>query len=60
MKPRLSILDPAFKYTNSLNTDIRVTFRRIRLENEQRELQADIEVKQPTNVAPIAKKARKP
>ena len=29
-KPPLHIYDPAFKYTNSANTDIRLTFARVR------------------------------
>lgn len=30
-----SILDPTFKYTNSVKTDIRKTFKRVRREMEE-------------------------
>ncbi len=29
-KPRLSILDPRFRYRSAANTDVRLTFRRAR------------------------------
>ena len=32
MKPPKSILDPAFKYTSSVNTNIKETFERVRKE----------------------------
>ena len=31
-----SILDPSFRYTSSLHTDVRKTFQRIRREQQQR------------------------
>jgi hypothetical protein len=35
MKPPVSILNPAFRYTNAAKTDLRKTFARIRYEQEQ-------------------------
>jgi hypothetical protein len=36
-----SILDPAFRYTNSANTDLRKTFARVRREQRQAARQQD-------------------
>lgn len=35
MKPARSLLDPAFRYTSSVKTDLRKTFARIRREQEK-------------------------
>lgn len=37
MQPSKSILNPAFRYTKSVNTDIRKTFARIRKEQQQQQ-----------------------
>jgi hypothetical protein len=36
-----SILDPSFKYTPSVNTDIRKTFERVRKDNKNKEKKAE-------------------
>jgi hypothetical protein len=52
-----SILDPSFRYTASVNTDLRKTFARIRREHRdaaERALQAAAEA--PSNVSSIVRK----
>lgn len=39
-----SLLDPKFKYTNAVSTDIRKTFRRARKEMERSIYPADVQV----------------
>jgi hypothetical protein len=46
-----SILDPNFKYRNSLSTDVRKTFERIR--REQRLVQQPAPSKEPENRAKV-------
>jgi hypothetical protein len=46
--PMKSILDPSFQYTNSLETDLRKTFARVRREMRKEQQQADA-----TNVQPL-------
>lgn len=43
MKPAIkSLLDPTFSYRNAANTDVRITFERVRREREAlRECEAD-------------------
>jgi hypothetical protein len=47
MKPRLSILDPRFKYVSAAATDVRKTFERVRADPDfQREvIRADARAK---------------
>jgi hypothetical protein len=47
-----SILDPSFRYTKSVETDLRKTFARVR-----RQLRKQQEAPQPSNVQPIRKDA---
>lgn len=49
MKPPRSILDPAFRYTPAVKTDLRATFARIRREQAKQV---------PTPVIPIRKAAK--
>lgn len=47
-----SILDPSFKYTSSVNTDVAKTFARVRREQRLREAERDAKVtplRQPTD-----------
>lgn len=49
MKPNKSILDPSFRYTCSVQTDVAKTFARIRRERKQAaaaEQQAEIEARE--------------
>ena len=39
-EPRLRITDPRFRYRNSAETDIRLTFRRVRLQQRLAERKA--------------------
>ena len=54
-----SILDPAFRYTSSANTDIRKTFARVRREM-RRQAQASTrpETDNPVKVTPIFRNQR--
>jgi len=47
-----SILDRSFHYTNSINTDLRKTFARIRREQRQQTL-VQVEGEHPRKVFPI-------
>ena len=40
MKPVKSVLDPAFRYTSSVETDLRKTFARIRREQKRQQAAA--------------------
>ncbi len=55
-----SILDPAFKYTSSVNTDIAKTFARIRREQQRAEGAARSAASRtpPANVAAFDRRAR--
>jgi hypothetical protein len=46
-----SIFDPSFRYTNSVETDLRKTFARIRREQRREELQQQQQSAAANNVA---------
>jgi hypothetical protein len=50
-----SILDYSFRYTRSIDTDLRKTFARIRREQRQQAL-AQVESEQPGKVFPIGQR----
>lgn len=41
MKPLKSVLDPAFRYVNSVETDLHKTFARVRREQRRQQAAAD-------------------
>lgn len=54
MKPRVSILDKAFKYTNAASTDLRETFARVRRKQlEADQLKAEREAATAKKVMPL-------
>jgi hypothetical protein len=52
-----SILDDSFRYTNSVNTDIRKTFARIRRELRQ-QASAQVNGENPRKVFPLSERKR--
>jgi len=52
-----SILDPTFKYTPSVQTDVRKTFARIRRELRAQEMRAGAEAETRTNILPLRRQA---
>ena len=57
MKPTIPILNPAFRYTNSANTDLHKTFARIRREQAQMD-KARKEQEEREKVTPIKRAAK--
>lgn len=43
-KPRISILDPRFRYRDAANTDVALTFRRARMQQKQAQRKPDAAV----------------
>ena len=55
-----SILDPTFKYTPSVQTDVRKTFARIRRELRAQEARAGNEAEIRSNVLPLPRRQALP
>jgi hypothetical protein len=55
-----SILDPTFKYTPSVQTDVRKTFARIRRELRAQGIRAGSEAETGTNVLPLPRRQALP
>lgn len=55
-----SILDPTFKYTPSVQTDVRKTFARIRRELRAQDTRAGSEAETRTNILPLPRRQALP
>ncbi|MBK9245594.1 MAG: hypothetical protein IPM30_12270 [Burkholderiales bacterium] len=51
-----TILDPSFRYTSSINTDLKKTFARIRRSQQKPPARATAQSAVPVNVSPIVRK----
>lgn len=52
----MNILDPKFRYTSSVNTNIRKTFARVRLAQKEAARLAAESAAKPTTVTPMVRK----
>lgn len=51
-----TILDPSFRYTSSINTDLKKTFARIRRSQQKQPARATAESAVPVNVSSFVRK----
>lgn len=57
-KPRISVLDPKFRYRNAASTDVSLTFRRARMQLRAAARQREAAAPKPAEVRPLKRVAR--